>query len=209
MDVNTGGPRGYSPGRNDHRQGSYNDNGNNSNEYCQPLSSQDGQGSNNFNVRQGQQQQEKTPDESARSNAVFKQQVATMAMNEASTAFKDMEDAFAQAKEILAQCRAMSTPSSPTLPEDDPMVVEANARAKKCQSVAMFKLKVSQRASEEAANAYDAYQRMVEGNAAGGGRGGGGSGGMGMMGGMGGGRGMMGGMGGGGEGMMGRMNDSY
>eukprot|EP00579_Thalassiosira_antarctica_P001372 CAMPEP_0201872278 /NCGR_PEP_ID=MMETSP0902-20130614/5027_1 /ASSEMBLY_ACC=CAM_ASM_000551 /TAXON_ID=420261 /ORGANISM="Thalassiosira antarctica, Strain CCMP982" /LENGTH=863 /DNA_ID=CAMNT_0048398511 /DNA_START=76 /DNA_END=2663 /DNA_ORIENTATION=- len=82
-------------------------------------------------------------DDSARSNAVFKQQVATMAMNEASTAFKDMEDAFAHAKGVLAASRTQQHPSRrrsgsmPTEnPEDDPMVVKANARAKKCQSVA-------------------------------------------------------------------------
>eukprot|EP00581_Thalassiosira_minuscula_P012080 CAMPEP_0183734328 /NCGR_PEP_ID=MMETSP0737-20130205/43511_1 /TAXON_ID=385413 /ORGANISM="Thalassiosira miniscula, Strain CCMP1093" /LENGTH=717 /DNA_ID=CAMNT_0025967793 /DNA_START=413 /DNA_END=2569 /DNA_ORIENTATION=+ len=106
-------------------------------------------------------------DETARSNAVFKQQVATMAMNEASTAFKDMEDAFAHAKGVLAASRNKRAQSGAEGPDDDPMqdpmVLEANAHAKKCQSVAMFKLKVSQRASEEAANAYDSYQRMVDG----------------------------------------------
>ena len=83
-----------------------------------------------------------------KSQAVFKQQVATMAMTEASNAFKDMEDAFAQANAILAQCQNN---------ENDPRVMEANDHAKKCQSVAMFKLKVSQRASEEAATAYNSY----------------------------------------------------
>ena len=118
-------------------------------------------------------------DDSARSNAVFKQQVATMAMNEASTAFKDMEDAFAHAKGVLAASRTQHPSrrrSSNGMdngenPEDDPMVLKANARAKKCQSVAMFKLKVSQRASEEAATAYDGYQRMVDGMEGGGGGG--------------------------------------
>jgi len=87
-----------------------------------------------------------------RSQAVFKQQVATMAMTEASNAFKDMEDAFAQAKAILAQCQNN---------ENDPRYMEANDHAKKCQSVAMFKLKVSQRASEEAATAYDSYHEEL------------------------------------------------
>merc|ERR1719473_1131922 len=45
-------------------------------------------------------------DEDSRTNAVFKQQVATMAMNEASTAFKDMEDAFARAKDLMAMSRS-------------------------------------------------------------------------------------------------------
>jgi len=136
--------------------------------YCQPLNSSQG----------GQGPREIPPsitamgsDDSARSNAVFKQQVATMAMNEASTAFKDMEDAFAHAKGILAAARTKRRGGFGVGDaEDDPMVFEANARAKKCQSVAMFKLKVSQRASEEAANAYDNYQRTVEEMGGGGGR---------------------------------------
>jgi len=142
--------------------------------YCQPLnSSQSGQGPR------------ETPpsitamvsDDSARSNAVFKQQVATMAMNEASTAFKDMEDAFAHAKGILAAARTKRRGGFGVGDaEDDPMVFQANARAKKCQSVAMFKLKVSQRASEEAANAYDNYQRALEEVGGGGGSGIGGNG---------------------------------
>ena len=96
-------------------------------------------------------------DETNRSNAIFKQQVATMAMSEASTAFREMEDAFARAKEVLDQCQN----------EDDPRVLEANAYAKKCQSVAMFKLKVSQRASEEAAAAYDSFQGLNGGGGGG------------------------------------------
>ena len=88
-----------------------------------------------------------------RSTAVFKQQVATMAMTEASTAFKEMEDAFAFAKQVLEKCDQH---------ENDPRVLEANAHAKKCQSVAMFKLKVSQRASEEATAAYQLYQAGVD-----------------------------------------------
>mmetsp|Transcript_38976 Transcript_38976/g.81550 ORF Transcript_38976/g.81550 Transcript_38976/m.81550 type:complete len:780 (-) Transcript_38976:142-2481(-) len=135
--------------------------------YCQPLNSSQG----------GQGPREIPPsitamgsDDSARSNAVFKQQVATMAMNEASTAFKDMEDAFAHAKGILAAARTKRRGGFGVGDaEDDPMVFEANARAKKCQRVAMFKLKVSQRASEEAANAYDNYQRTVEEMGGGGG----------------------------------------
>ena len=43
------------------------------------------------------------------------------------------------------------------------MVVEANAMAKRCQSVAMFKLKVSQRANEEAAKAFANYQQLTGG----------------------------------------------
>jgi len=73
-------------------------------------------------------------------------------MTEASNAFKDMEDAFAQAEAILAQCQNN---------ENDPRYMEANDHAKKCQSVAMFKLKVSQRASEEAATAYDSYHEEL------------------------------------------------
>jgi hypothetical protein len=161
----------------DNKQGYDRFNSNGSDSYCQPLSSQ-GQGnqqgphggsrrSSNASGGQGNGNSggQDSPDDSARSNAVFKQQVATMAMNEASTAFKDMEDAFAHAKDVMAQSHAAH-------PEDDPRVMEANAHAKKCQSVAMFKLKVSQRASEEAANAYDSYQSMMGG---GGGSGGSGS----------------------------------
>ncbi|KAL9191572.1 hypothetical protein ACHAXT_001278 [Thalassiosira profunda] len=97
-------------------------------------------------------QQASGPNKEARINAVFKQQVATMAMNEASSAFTDMEEAFARAKD-LASTSAARNPD-----EDDPLVVEANERAKRLQGVAMFKLKVSQRASEEAAGAYSSYQ---------------------------------------------------
>ncbi|KAL7466082.1 hypothetical protein ACHAXS_006379 [Conticribra weissflogii] len=73
---------------------------------------------------------------SDREHAIFKQQVAAMAMNEATNAFKEMEEAYMHAKEIMVQ------------------VSESN----KCHSVAMFKLKVSQRANEEAAIAYKRYQ---------------------------------------------------
>jgi len=92
--------------------------------------------------------------ESTRSNAIFKQQVAAMAMNEANIAFQDTEEAFSRAKELYNR-------SSSERPEDeDPRVMEANAVAKRCQSVAMFKLKVSQRANEEAAKAYAKYQQV-------------------------------------------------
>lgn len=86
--------------------------------------------------------------ESTRSNAVFKQQVAAMAMDEANIAFQETESAYARAKDLYAR----STHAKPE--EDDPLVIEANSVAKKCQSVAVFKLKVSQRANEEAAKAY-------------------------------------------------------
>ena len=184
-DSNSMGHRGGGRGANqqgggypqDSNQGYDRFNSNGSDEYCQPLSSQ---GQQNHPQGVGQQGDPRipssagggnsggggggspgggqdTPDDSARSNAVFKQQVATMAMNEASTAFKDMEDAFAHAKSVMAQSREAH-------PEDDPCVIQANAHAKKCQSVAMFKLKVSQRASEEAAGAYESYQTMVGGS---------------------------------------------
>lgn len=100
-------------------------------------------------------------DEAARSNAMFKQQVAAMAMNEASVAFKDMEDAFAQAKAMVAQsCKSRRSDEAAENDEDCRLLFDANAHAKKCQSVAMFKLKVSQRASEEAAAAYSAYEAL-------------------------------------------------
>jgi hypothetical protein len=101
-------------------------------------------------------------DEAARSNAMFKQQVAAMAMTEASVAFKEMEDAFAQAKAMVAQSCTRWRSDEAT--EDDEgssrLLFDANARATKCQSIAMFKLKVSQRASEEAAAAYSAYEAL-------------------------------------------------
>jgi len=138
------------------------------NPFCQPLQGQGRQGDarqkGNPSDDLPGEGSSSCPDDSARSNAIFKQQVATMAMNEASVAFKEMEDAFAHARGVLVAAR--TTPrgrgGEERNVEDDPMVVEANERAKKCQNVAMFKLKVSQRASEEAANAYDAYQRMVD-----------------------------------------------
>ena len=121
--------------------------------YCQPLIQPNSQ---DFNKNS----HSAALIESVRSNAVFKQQVATMAMNEASTSFKDMEEAFARSKEILAQVNT----SDHSDPENDVRVLEASTLAKKCQNVAMFKLKVSQRASEEAASAYDCYLRLVEDN---------------------------------------------
>ncbi|KAL3822076.1 hypothetical protein ACHAXA_000144 [Cyclostephanos tholiformis] len=95
-------------------------------------------------------------DEAARSNAMFKQQVAAMAMNEASVAFKEMEDAFAKAKAMVAQSLKRRRSDEIAGDDEDKLLLDANAHAKKCQSVAMFKLKVSQRASEEAAAAYSA-----------------------------------------------------
>lgn len=157
----------------DSHQDGYGGGGDGGSPYCQPLQGPPGGGPGDPSGPSNAA----IADDSARSNAVFKQQVATMAMNEASAAFKDMEDAFAHAKGMLAAARAKRAgrPGVGTA-EDDPMVAEANARAKKCQSVAMFKLKVSQRASEEAANAYDGYQRMVEEMGGGGGGDGGGGG---------------------------------
>mmetsp|Transcript_27161 Transcript_27161/g.58200 ORF Transcript_27161/g.58200 Transcript_27161/m.58200 type:complete len:769 (-) Transcript_27161:152-2458(-) len=166
---------GYPPSRgnnnnNSHNRQGFQDNGytnNNDGNYCQPLSQQP----NNQAAAVRNQESSANPsslDEAARSNAVFKQQVATMAMNEASTSFKDMEDAFALAKEVTAQYGNNPRHGGGNAEDDDPRVLEANGNAKKCQSVAMFKLKVSQRASEEAASAYDCYQRMLEGGNGGG-----------------------------------------
>lgn len=90
--------------------------------------------------------------ESRRSMAVFKQQVAAMAMEEANNSFQDTEAAYARVKELYA----LSTYEKPE--EEDPMVIDANEDAKRCQSVAVFKLKVSQRANEEAARAYAIFQ---------------------------------------------------
>ena len=160
-------------------------------DFCRPLSQhqqQDGDGTPysssrpNFTNNQDEQNSASpsntnNPD---RDHATFKQQVAAMAMNEATTAFKEMEEAYMHAKEIMAQVSELNTIN----PEEDPKVIEANALAKKCHSVAMFKLKVSQRANEEAANAYKRYQRV------------------------GGGGGVVGGMNGGGGGMMNFNNDS-
>ena len=91
-------------------------------------------------------------DDNARSNAIFKQQVANMAMKEASSAFSEMEEAFLRAKELKSRV---------SNPDDDLACREANAHAKKCQSAAMFKFKVSQKASDEASNAFELYQRYL------------------------------------------------
>jgi hypothetical protein len=94
-----------------------------------------------------------SPD-STRSNAVFKQQVAAMAMDEANNAFQDTEAAYARARDLYAR-------SSYARPEEeDPIVIEANSVARRCQSVAVFKLKVSQRANEEAAKAFGKCQQV-------------------------------------------------
>jgi hypothetical protein len=97
--------------------------------------------------------------EVARSNAMFKQQVAAMAMNEASTAFREMEEAHARAKELATQNLKRKRPNDAEPDDEDMELLEANTHAKKCQSLAMFKLKVSQRASEEAKFAYDLFER--------------------------------------------------
>ena len=94
-------------------------------------------------------------EESEPSPVVFKQQVASMAMKEANIAFKNMEDAYAMAKEIMT---ILSSSGSSTNIEDDPRVIAATARAKKLHSVALFKLKVSKRASEEAEKAFEMMQ---------------------------------------------------
>ena len=91
-------------------------------------------------------------------------------MNEASAAFKEMEDAVARAKDIFSRGRKRrrSDVDGTADDDEDQLLLEANAHAKKCQSVAMFKLKVSQRASEEAATAYNAYERLQGGDGGGG-----------------------------------------
>lgn len=94
-----------------------------------------------------QDQSESTSD-STRSNAVFMQQVAAMAMDEANIAFDETEAAYSRAKELYAR----STYEKPE--EQDPLVIEANSVARQCQSAAVFKLKVSHKANEEAAKAY-------------------------------------------------------
>lgn len=90
------------------------------------------------------------------SQAAFKQQVATMAMNEANAAFKSMEEAYAMAKQVMAAVQLTS--GANTNIDDDPRVVDVTAHAKKLHSVAMFKLKVSKRASEEAEKAFEMVQ---------------------------------------------------
>jgi len=88
------------------------------------------------------------------SPVVFKQQVASMAMKEAHIAFKNLEDAYAIAKETMN----MLASSGSTNIEDHPRVIRATALAKKLHSVALFKLKVSKRASEEAKKAFEMIQ---------------------------------------------------
>mmetsp|Transcript_26173 Transcript_26173/g.37361 ORF Transcript_26173/g.37361 Transcript_26173/m.37361 type:complete len:448 (-) Transcript_26173:108-1451(-) len=105
---------------------------------------------NNIFPQQQQQQQQTQP-----SPVVFKQQVASMAMKEATIAFKNMEDAYAMAKEIMA---LLSASGSVTNIEEDPRFLEATAHAKKLHSVALFKLKVSKKASEEAEKAFELMQ---------------------------------------------------
>ena len=90
------------------------------------------------------------------SQAAFKQQVATMAMNEANAAFKSMEEAYAMAKQVMAAVQLTS--GANTNIDDDPRVIDVTAHAKKLHSVAMFKLKVSKRASEEAEKAFEMVQ---------------------------------------------------
>mmetsp|Transcript_24670 Transcript_24670/g.37402 ORF Transcript_24670/g.37402 Transcript_24670/m.37402 type:complete len:164 (+) Transcript_24670:1-492(+) len=106
-------------------------------------------GNNRFPPQQQQHQQIQP------SPVVFKQQVASMAMKEATIAFKNMEDAYAMAKEIMS---ILSASGSITNIEEDPRVIEATAHAKKLHSVAMFKLKVSKRASEEAEKEFETMQ---------------------------------------------------
>lgn len=86
-----------------------------------------------------------------KSDAIFKQQVAAMAVQEATAAFKEMEDAYSFEKEAVN--RASS--------HQDPYVDDANAKSKCCYSTAMFKLKVSKRANQEAASAYKSFQEAT------------------------------------------------
>jgi hypothetical protein len=161
MEVN-GGASNFGGMRNANGQDLQNNSTSNAMNYCQPLIQPN---STQGFPRKKNSIHSATLIESVRSNAVFKQQVANMAMNEASTSFKEMEDAFARSKDILAQVREENMRSDQSVPEgEDVRVMEANAHAKACQNTAMFKLKVSQRASEEAASAYDCYLRLVEDN---------------------------------------------
>ena len=109
------------------------------------------------NINQGPQDRDSSHcgDDNARSNAIFKQQVANMAMSEASSAFTEMEEAFQRAKELKSQASNR---------DDELACQEATAHAKKCQSIAMFKLKVSQKASDEASNAFAIYQKSLARN---------------------------------------------
>lgn len=103
---------------------------------------------NSFSYNNILQQQE----DSQRSLAVLKQQVAAMAMKEANIAFKNMEEAYSMTEEIMAAVQSSSDADKNI--ELDPRVIVAIARAKKLHSVALFKLKVSKRASEEAEKAF-------------------------------------------------------
>eukprot|EP00986_Skeletonema_menzelii_P007263 scaffold2848_cov150-Skeletonema_menzelii.AAC.15 len=105
-------------------------------------------GNNNFPP----QQQQLPP------HVVFKQEVASMAMKEATIAFQNMEDAYAVAKKIMA---LLAASGSITNIEEDPRVIEATAHAKRLHSVALFKLKVSKRASEEAEKAFETMQGVL------------------------------------------------
>ena len=96
------------------------------------------------------------------SQAAFKQQVATMAMNEVNDAFKNMEEAYAMAKQVTAAVQL--TCGANTNIDDDPRVIDVTAHAKKLHSVAMFKLKVSKRASEEAEKAFEMVQSFPPAN---------------------------------------------
>lgn len=96
------------------------------------------------------------------SQAAFKQQVATMAMNEANAAFKSMEEAYAMAKQVMAAVQLTS--GANTNIDDDPRVIDVTAHAKKLHSIAMFKLKVSKRASEEAEKAFEMVQGFPPAN---------------------------------------------
>ena len=80
-------------------------------------------------------------------------------MKAASTAFREMEEAHARAKELATQNLKRKRPIDAEPDDEDMALLEANTHAKKCQSLAMFKLKVSQRASEEAKSAYDLFER--------------------------------------------------
>lgn len=112
-------------------------------------------GNNRFPQQQQIQQRIQQQQQMQPSPVVFKQQVASMAMKEATIAFKNMEEAYAMAKEIMA---LLSASGSVTNIEEDPRVLEATAHAKKLHSVALFKLKVSKKASEEAEKAFELMQ---------------------------------------------------
>lgn len=115
-------------------------------------------GNNRFPQQQQQMQQRiQQQHQTQPSPVVFKQQVASMAMKEATIAFQNMEDAYAMAKELMT---LLSASGSVTNIEEDPRVLEATAHAKKLHSVALFKLKVSKKASEEAEKAFELMQEL-------------------------------------------------